>query len=126
MPLLVALCTRARAIGIEREAAFVTRARQCAAALNLSRVGFIEQDARTADFSTGTVFYLYTPFSGSILRSVLGSLRQESSHRGIRVCTYGPCTEVVANESWLSAAEPVEANRVAVFRSRDCDALDPG
>ena len=39
--------------------------------LKLERVTFIQQDARAADFSGGTVFYLYTPFTGSILRSVL-------------------------------------------------------
>jgi hypothetical protein len=117
VPLLVALCTEARAIGIEREAAYIARARQCAETLNLANVDFIHQDARAADFSIGTVFYLYTPFTGSILRTVLDALRREASHRGIRVCTYGPCTPVIANEPWLMATGPLETNRVAAFRS---------
>lgn len=118
VPLLVALCTEAHAIGIELEAAYVARARQCAEALNLGNVEFIRQDVRAADFSVGTVFYLYTPFTGSILRRVLDILRREASHRGIRVFTYGPCTPVIANEPWLMAAGPLETNRVAAFRSQ--------
>ncbi|MEO7433240.1 MAG: hypothetical protein ABIR62_14670 [Dokdonella sp.] len=119
VPLMIALCTPARAVGIERETAYFTRARQCAAALNLDRIQFIRQDARDADFSTGTLFYLYTPFSGSILRCVLDALQGEANHRAIRVCAYGPCGDVIARETWLEPMEPPKTNRVAIFRSRD-------
>ncbi|WP_049622770.1 methyltransferase domain-containing protein [Frateuria defendens] len=118
VPLLVALCTDARCIGVELEAAYVECARRCAEALNLPRVAFVRQDARTADFSAGTVFYLYTPFTGSILRAVLDALQREAARRAIRVCTFGPCTPVVAQERWLEAAEPPAAGRVAIFHSR--------
>lgn len=101
-----------------REATCVTRARQCAAVLNLDRVKFSRQDSRDTDFSSGTLFYLYTPFGGSTLRCVLDALEHEAQRRPIRVCSYGPCTDVIANETWLHAVEPTEAQRLAVFRSR--------
>jgi hypothetical protein len=85
----------------------------------VNNVRFIQGDARAADLSDGTVFYLYTPFTGTILRDVLNSLRHEAASREIRICTFGPCTRVVAEEQWLSAIGPLETARVAIFRSRD-------
>jgi 16S rRNA A1518/A1519 N6-dimethyltransferase RsmA/KsgA/DIM1 with predicted DNA glycosylase/AP lyase activity len=118
VPLLASILTSARSIGIELEATYVERARQSAESLNLNRVTFIQQDARAADLSTGTVFYLYTPFTGSILSSVLSRLRREAAARPIRICTYGPCTSVIAEEAWLEAAAAPMPQRVALFRSR--------
>lgn len=117
VPLLAAICTGARGLGVERNAAYVACARHCAEALGLDGVTFIEQDARAADFSTGTVFYLYTPFAGPVLRSVLDKLEYEASVRSIRVATLGPCTTVVAGEAWLAPLEPPQPDRIAVFRS---------
>ncbi len=119
VPLLVSICTGARSVGIELEASYVERALQCAEDLNLNRVNFLQQDAREADLSSGTVFYLYTPFAGSILRRVLDRLRREAATRRIRICTYGPCTSVVAEELWLESALAPEVDRITVLRSRD-------
>lgn len=116
--LLSAICSEARVIGIELEAAYVDCARRSAEALNLNNVTFIRQDVREADLSRGTVFYLYTPFTGMILRAVLDSLRQEAASREIRVCTFGTCTPIIAEERWLEAHDAVESGRVAVFSSR--------
>jgi Methyltransferase domain len=117
--LLVSLCSGASSIGIELEAAYVERARQCAQRLNLNKVSFLQQDAREADLSIGTVFYLHTPFTGSILSRVLDLLRREAATRRIRICSYGPCTSVIADEPWLEAAGTPETHRIALFRSRD-------
>jgi Methyltransferase domain len=117
VPLLVSICTGARSIGIELEAAYVERARQCAQRLNLDGVTFIRQDARAADFTVGTVFYLYTPFTGSILSDVLNHLRCEAAQRQIRICTYGPCASAVAEEPWLEAAAAPDTHRITLFRS---------
>jgi Histone methylation protein DOT1 len=116
--MMVSICTRSRSIGIELEAAYVERAQQCARRLNLSRVTFIQQDARVADISGGTVFYLYTPFVGSILSTVLNNLRCEAANRQIRVCCYGPCTPLVAEESWLAPIAQSGGSSTTVFRSR--------
>jgi hypothetical protein len=117
VPLLAAICTGARSIGVELEAVYVNCARQSATELNLNNVTFLQQDAREADFSSGTVFYLYTPFRGAILRAVLDLLRWEAARREIRVCTFGPCTPTVAEERWLKPVTPLEADHIAVFRS---------
>ncbi|TCV96407.1 histone methylation protein DOT1 [Luteibacter rhizovicinus] len=117
VPLLAAICTGARSTGIEWEGAYVDCARRCAQALNLGRATFIQQDAREADLSAGTVFYLYTPFTGAILRDVLDKLRTEAIDRDIRICTLGPCTPTVAREPWLEAVGALETDRPALFRS---------
>ncbi|MBA8886370.1 hypothetical protein FHW12_000561 [Dokdonella fugitiva] len=117
VPLLVGACSAARALGVELQAAYVERARAAATALCLDRVTFVEQDARAADFSEGTVFYLYTPFGGSILRTVLDALRAQAERRAIRICSYGPCTATVEREAWLKARTAETADRIAVFES---------
>jgi hypothetical protein len=104
--MLVNLLTGVSAIGVEFEPAFCHYAQECAAELNLSGVRFDNVDAREADFSEGTVFFLYTPFRGEILRNVLAILRKESLGRKIRLITYGPCTAPVALESWLEGERP--------------------
>jgi len=115
VPLLVSVFTGARSIGIEREAVYVNCARKSAEALHLKNVSILQQDARAADLSRGTVFYLYTPFTGSILRSVLDSIRAQAAHRKIKVCTFGPCTAAVAQEPWLHAAGVPEPARIHYF-----------
>jgi hypothetical protein len=118
VPLLAAICTEARCVGIELEAVYVDGARRSAEALNLANATFIRQDARAADLSAGTVFYLYTPFPGTTLRTVLAALRREAARRAIRVCRYGPCTAIIAGEAWLECADPPATDRVAIFHSR--------
>ncbi len=118
VPLLVSMLTRARCVGIELQPAYVASARECAAHLRLGRVRFIAQDVREADLSSGTVFYLYTPFSGSILTGVLEALRRESTRRPIKVCSLGPCSRIVADETWLKPAAPLDLGRISLFDSR--------
>jgi predicted RNA methylase len=77
--LMASICTSANCTGIELEPSYVDCARRSARSLNLNNVKFIRGDARAADLSDGTVFYLYTPFIGAILRDVLNSLRQEAA-----------------------------------------------
>src|SRR5436190_1323902 len=72
--LLAFMLTGVRSFGIEVEAAYVASAQACAHSLQLYHVRFIHEDARAADLSIGTVFYLYSPFSGSILADVLHRL----------------------------------------------------
>jgi hypothetical protein len=105
VPILVNLLSGATAKGIEFEPAYCDYASVCAADLNLSRVEFINADARTADYSEGTVFFMYTPFEGSVLQEVLEKLRGESRRRRIRLFTYGPCTPEVSRQSWLKCID---------------------
>ena len=115
VPLLVSMLAGLQSLGIEVEAAYVMSAQECAQRLHQSRVGFIHADARTADLSVGTVFYLYSPFTGSILIDVLDRLRTESTIRQIRICTLGPCTSMVARESWLASTALPDPDHITVF-----------
>ena len=119
VPLLASICTRARSIGVELEPVYVDCARQSAEMLNLKNVTFIQQDARAAKLTDGTVFYMYTPFTGNMLRAVLDSLQREGDRRDIRICTFGPCTATVADEDWLEVVGVPQADRVSIFRSRN-------
>ncbi|HMD08566.1 MAG TPA: class I SAM-dependent methyltransferase [Candidatus Acidoferrum sp.] len=117
--LMTSICTSASCSGIELEPSYVDCARKSARSLNLNNVRFIQGDARAEDLSDGTVFYLYTPFIGTILRDVLNLLRKEALRREIRICTFGPCTLVVAEEQWLSVIGALEMERIATFRNCD-------
>jgi hypothetical protein len=116
VPLLASMLTGARSFGIEVEGSYVASARECAKSLCLSRVQFVQEDARTADLSKGTVFYLYSPFTGSILDNVLDKLRNESAARRIRICTLGPCTSIVAKEPWLKASTLPDGEQITLFQ----------
>jgi len=113
--LLTSMLTGVQGLGIEVEAAYVASAQECAQSLNLNRVRFIHEDARAADLSSGTVFYLYSPFTGSILADVLERLRKESTRRPIRICTLGPCTCTLAQEAWLQANALPHPGQVTIF-----------
>ena len=105
--------------GVEFEPAFCNYAGDCAADLNLPNVTFINADARKADYSEGTVFFMFTPFRGEILQEVLAVLRKESLQRKVKIITYGPCTAQVALQSWLHSAAPEHDNihKLAIFTS---------
>jgi len=122
--LLTSMLTGARSFGIEVEAAYLASAQECAQSLRLSRVRFIREDARAADLSSGTVFYLYSPFTGSILADVLGRLRKESTSRPIKICALGPCTCTLAKQSWLKPIALPDPRQITVFQRRREFAVD--
>ena len=99
--MLVHLLTGVVSKGVEFEPAFCKYAETVAAELQLTDVEFINTDARQADYSTGTVFFMYTPFEGILLQEVLEKLKAESEKRKIKLFTYGPCSFAVAQQSWL-------------------------
>lgn len=119
VPILVNLLSGVAAKGIEFEPAYCAYARGSAAELNLSRVEFINADARNLDYSDGTVFFMYTPFEGRLLQAVLEKLRAESHRRRIRLFTYGPCTPQVSRQRWLTCADQNGAHidKLGVFKS---------
>ncbi|WP_259068118.1 hypothetical protein HDF24_17740 [Mucilaginibacter sp. X4EP1] len=99
--ILVNLISGIATRGIEFEPAYCTLAQACASQLNLQNVEFVNTDARQADYSIGTVFFMYTPFKGGILQEVLQLLQKKSTQRTIRIFTYGPCSPQVAQQDWL-------------------------
>jgi hypothetical protein len=106
IPLCVGLLSPAQAKGVEYEPAYCTFAQQRADRLNLSRVTFLSIDAREADYTDGTIFFLYTPFTGKMLQDVLDRLRHEAQTRPITVAAYGPCNRDVAQQPWLNLCQP--------------------
>ena len=85
----------------------------------MSEVEFINLDAREADYSDGTVFFMYTPFEGEMLQHVLEKLRRQTQNQRIRLGTYGPCTPQTSQQSWLQGVDQHSDRlyRLAVFES---------
>lgn len=115
--IVTAICTGARCMGVEREAAYVASAQQCAKGLRITHAHFIQQDVRYTQLSEATVFYLYTPFTGTILRTVLDMLKREAATRELRIGTLGPCSEIIAQEPWLKADGVCDPGRMVLFRN---------
>lgn len=117
--ILVNLLAGIKVKGVEFDPAFCDYARDCAAGLNLSDVTFINCDARKVDYSEGTTFFMYTPFTGEIMREVLTILRKESFQKEIKIITYGPCTEQLFLQDWLSCttAKDDSIYKLAFFTS---------
>ena len=111
----VHLLTGAAVIGIEIQSALVRAARDLATRLILPRVSCIEGDATTlaGSIASGSVFFLYCPFSGDRLAKVLSDLEVIARTREIRVCCLDlplpPCT-------WLTRESQLAAD-LAIHRS---------
>jgi SAM-dependent methyltransferase len=118
---MVAMLSGARARGVELEPAYCAYAARALRALGLTDAAIRHGDAREAPLEDGTVYFMYTPFRGALLRQVLSRLEAVARERPIRVCTYGPCTPEVAGAAatWLAPPDgPLGEHAVAVFRSR--------
>ncbi len=113
--MLVNLISGIPCIGIEYEPAYCNYAQNSALNLNLHNIEFINSDARNADYSLGTIFFMYTPFEGSIMQQVLKTLQTEAYKRFIRIFTYGPCSPVIANENWLSCVNGPATNFYTLY-----------
>lgn len=85
---LVHLLSGASVIGLEIQPELVRSARSLADRLLFSRVSYVEGDAAelAGSIATGTVFFLYCPFSGERLAKVMGELEGIARTRTIRVC----------------------------------------
>jgi precorrin-6B methylase 2 len=115
--ILINLITGIPVYGIEYEPAFCDFANECAAALNRPEVTSINADAREVDYSIGTIFFMYTPFKGEMLKQVLRRLKEQAVRRQIKVITYGPCTAEVKLENWLYTADVFGVNNLVIFES---------
>lgn len=115
VPLLVSILTGINTLGIEIQLDHIESAREVVQRLALSGVRFAAEDVRTADLSFGSVFYMFSPFTGSLLRDVLYRLRKESDERPIKICSLGPCTRILQKERWLRAIGHPDTERVTLF-----------
>jgi SAM-dependent methyltransferase len=111
---LVHLLTGAAAIGIEIQSELVQAARDLARVVS-SRISNVHGDAArlTGSIPSGSVFFLYCPFSGEPLHQVLADLEAIAHTRPIRVC----CVDLpLPSCAWL-AADPTASRHVTVYRS---------
>jgi SAM-dependent methyltransferase len=109
---LVHLLTGSAAIGIEIQPALVEAARALACRVS-SRIEVVHGDAvALADrLATGSVFFLYCPFSGERLHHLLTALEAIGRTRPIRVC----CVDLPLPDcAWLA---PTASGHATVYRS---------
>lgn len=88
--LTLAASCRARVTGVEYDAGHVQTARAHAERLGLSNLTLVHADARTADLSEGTAFYLYYPFYGEVAQVVAARLGALARTRKIVIYASGP------------------------------------
>jgi SAM-dependent methyltransferase len=99
--LLVAWLTDSQSRGVEIDPGYCCQAQRLAAKFGVTNVQFVQADACTADYSDGTIFFMFTPFIGQMLQGVLARLQDEAAKRPITLCTYGTVTSDVAELPWL-------------------------
>ena len=118
-PILVHLLSGCLAYGIEIDPLLHARVVAALETLGLEQVTLLSGDARAADFSLAEVFFLYTPFTGPVLHSVLSRLERRARSGPITICTYGPCTFDVARQIWLRSNNDLidHVLKLAIFES---------
>jgi hypothetical protein len=107
--ILVNLIGSIKSTGVEYEPVFCNYAKSCAKDFQLTDVEFVNSDARYADYSSGNIFFMYTPFEGKILEEVLARLKREAAGKKIRVFSYGPCTPMLAKQKWLISKKEIKS-----------------
>lgn len=110
VPLLVRLLSGATAIGVEIEPAYCRYAQVNADALRLTRVHFINADARSVSYADGSAFFLFTPFTGHLLQTVLNQLQQVAQQKPLRLFSYGPGTLALTQQPWLRRLDPPDSH----------------
>lgn len=111
--ILAHLLSGARASGIEIQEHLVRGAKARSAELALPAVSFVHANAADVELR-GSIFFLYAPFNGEMLRRVLERLESASRRRPIVVCAVGVEFRDVA---WLSPRETTSPS-LAIYDSR--------
>lgn len=120
VPLLVRLLSGATVKGVEIEPEYCRHAQACADALRLTRVHFLNADARSLEYADGSAFFFFTPFTGRLLQSVFDRLRRVAHQKPVRIFSYGPSTAALAQQPWLRRLDPPDSHlyQLAEFESR--------
>lgn len=114
--------TGARAIGIEIQEELAARARALARDLKATRLATLVGDATESVelLDSGTVFFLYCPFSGARLDRVLAHLERLARARVVQVC----CVQMPELErAWLELTWADE--ELSIYRSRSTEPTTP-
>jgi SAM-dependent methyltransferase len=113
---LVHLLTGARAVGLEIQPPLVAAARALAARLGLRDLAFVEGDAIACApaLASGSIFFLYCPFSGARLDKLLTCLEPIARARPIRIC----CVDLpLPPRDWLTLAS-TPSPALAIYQTR--------
>lgn len=116
--MLVHLLTQVQTVGVEYQSSFCDYAERQAQDLGLTRISYLNLNARNADYSDATVFFFFNPFGGLIFDSVLEKLRLEAEKREITLCSYGSSSQPLSELTWLERLPPVSEDEMAleIFR----------
>lgn len=112
---LMRLLTGTSIRGIEVQSSHVNAAREMVHRLHLANATFVQGDALATveELATGTVFFLYCPFSGERLDRFMANLEEVARKRSISVCLVDlpmpPCP-------WLERVGP-ESGDLGMYRS---------
>ncbi|QSQ22659.1 hypothetical protein JY651_47440 [Pyxidicoccus parkwayensis] len=114
---LTHLLSGAAVIGLEIQPDLVRASREMAKRLSLSRLAVVEGDAArlAGDITTGSVFFMYCPFSGERLEQVLDGLESIARTRQLRIC----CVDLpLPARPWLTLVSPPSGD-LDVYRSSE-------
>lgn len=75
-------------IGVEYELGRYLRAVEIAGRFGFPGLEFQNADVQEIDLSAGTVFYMFNPFHGQMLKNVMERLREAAEDHTITVCTF--------------------------------------
>lgn len=118
--ILLNLMLGIKCVGIEIETEYCKLANENIARLGLQDAVILNENILDSTFDDGTIFFFYSPFSGSVLEQVLQNVRKVAEQRTITICTYGPITMEIAKEDWISVKEErmVDPFKLAIFTSK--------
>lgn len=116
---LAALLGEARCVGVEIDASLAQVSIAAARRLGASNIEVRIGDARTVPLEDGTAFFFFAPFVGSVLDEVLSRLEAIARQRPIRVGSWGPSTQRIAQAPFLVPDHdpPYGPFDLATFRS---------
>jgi len=107
VPIYASLATGAQCKGIEIVPQRVAESIAVKNNLGIDNLEFIQGNVLEQDYSDGTVFFLFNPFSHQTLEEVNEKLRQLAQTKKIKVVSLGPSTSFFDREDWL---KPMESN----------------
>ncbi len=115
VPLYAALTTPAVCKGLEIVPNRAKEADKARKRLRIPNVEFRQGNVLDADFSDGTVFFLFNPFSTDTLREVGERLRKIAEKKTIRIASYSSSEGYFRSQYWL---RPIKGEgSITIFES---------
>jgi hypothetical protein len=117
------IVTEAQYKGIEMLPERVEVCREAIARLQLSNVTITEGNVLGQDYSDGSVFYMYYPFSPQTFRGVVAGLKKIAAQKKITVVTRLCPPSLFNDQNWIKFEDRIgdtySHNAVSIFRSKE-------